>query len=53
MRRAGDLWELIHSRTYGRDVVLHTWPRDEHSEAFAHCHQLNGGAATNLMAAHR
>ncbi|WP_330181165.1 hypothetical protein OHB26_33020 [Nocardia sp. NBC_01503] len=45
VRRVGERWELVNSRCYGRTVVLASWPRDRHSEAFAHCYRLNGQSA--------
>jgi hypothetical protein len=51
VRRVGDRWELVNSRSYGRTVVLHTWPRDQHAEAFAHCYRLNGRTVEELHAA--
>ncbi|BAD57391.1 hypothetical protein SAMN05421776_101814 [Nocardia farcinica] len=51
VRRVGDRWELVNSRHYGRDVVLHTWPRERHSEAFEHCYRLNGRTVEELRAA--
>ncbi|ONM48871.1 hypothetical protein B0T44_04090 [Nocardia donostiensis] len=53
VRRVGDRWELVNSRSYGRAVVLHTWPFDQHSEAFEHCCRLNGRAVEELRAAFR
>lgn len=53
VRRIGDRWELVNSRHYGRGAVLHWWPRDRHTEAFEHCHRLNGGAVARVSAAHR
>ncbi|WP_067689641.1 hypothetical protein [Nocardia jejuensis] len=53
VRRVGDHWELVHSRHYGRGVVLHTWPRDRHTEAFEHCYRLNGRDADELRAVFR
>ncbi|WP_040796255.1 hypothetical protein [Nocardia higoensis] len=53
VRRVGERWELVNTRHYGRAVVLHTWPRDRHSEAFEHCHRLNGRAVEDLRAALR
>ncbi|MGO4613302.1 hypothetical protein AB4305_16360 [Nocardia sp. 2YAB30] len=53
VRRVGDCWELVHSRHYGRTVVLHSWPRDRHSEAFEHCYRLNGRTVEELRAAFR
>jgi hypothetical protein len=49
----GDRWELVNSRHYGRGIVLHTWPRDGHTEAFAHCYRLNGRSVEELLAAFR
>jgi hypothetical protein len=49
----GDRWELVNSRHYGRGIVLHTWPRDRHTEAFAHCYRLNGHNVEDLLAAFR
>ncbi|MBF6167628.1 hypothetical protein IU486_23120 [Streptomyces gardneri] len=53
VRRVGDRWELVNSRHYGRTVVLHTWPRDRHTEAFEHCYRLNGRTVEELRAAFR
>lgn len=53
VRRVGDRWELVNSRCYGRTVVLHSWPRDQHAEAFAHCYRLNGRTVEELHAAFR
>lgn len=53
VRRVGDRWELVNSRHYGRDVVVHWWPRDRHTEAFEHCHRLNGRTVAQAPAAHR
>jgi hypothetical protein len=44
---------LINSRHYGRGVVLHSWARDGHSEAFEHCYRLNGRSVEELLAAFR
>ncbi|MGX1809646.1 hypothetical protein ACWIGI_28330 [Nocardia sp. NPDC055321] len=51
VRRVGDRWELVHSRYYGRGVVLAAWPRDRHTEAFEHCYRLNGRSTDELTAA--
>ncbi|RDI67650.1 hypothetical protein DFR76_10247 [Nocardia pseudobrasiliensis] len=51
VRRVGDRWELVNSRHYGRTAVLHTWPRDGHTEAFEHCYRLNGRSVEELQAA--
>jgi hypothetical protein len=53
VRRMGDRWELVNSRHYGRTSVLHSWPRDRHTEAFAHCYRLNGRSVEELLAAFR
>lgn len=53
VRRSGETWELINSRHYGRGVVLHSWARDRHSEAFEHCYRLNGRSVEGLLAAFR
>ncbi|MEU8901693.1 hypothetical protein [Nocardia sp. NPDC048505] len=53
VRRIGDHWELINSRFYGRTVVLQSWPRDRHAEAFEHCYRLNGRTVEELLAAFR
>ncbi|WP_239476558.1 hypothetical protein [Nocardia arizonensis] len=53
VRRVGERWELINSGFYGRGVVVHTWPRERHAEAFAHCYRLNGRAVEELYAAFR
>ncbi|AVH24045.1 hypothetical protein [Nocardia cyriacigeorgica] len=53
VRRIGDRWELVNSRCYGRTVVLHSWPRDQHAEAFEHCHRLNEGATAARQVQHR
>jgi hypothetical protein len=53
VRRVGDRWELVNSRSYGRTVVLHFWPRDNHTEAFAHCYRLNGRTVEELREAFR
>lgn len=53
VRRVGDRWELVHSRHYGRAVVLQTWARDRHTEAFEHCYRLNGRSLEELAAAFR
>jgi hypothetical protein len=53
VRRSGDRWELVNSRHYGRTVVLHWWPREEHTEAFAHCYRLNGRPVAELKATAR
>ncbi|WP_067562637.1 hypothetical protein [Nocardia acidivorans] len=45
VRRVGERWELVNSRHYGRTVVLASWPRDRHGEAFEHCYRLNGQSA--------
>ncbi|MBF6210415.1 hypothetical protein IU433_01270 [Nocardia puris] len=52
VRRVGDRWELVNTRHYGT-AVLHTWPREEHAEAFAHCYRLNGRTVEDLRAAFR
>ncbi|MCA2208710.1 MULTISPECIES: hypothetical protein [Nocardia] len=52
VRRAGARWELINSRRYGPDQVLHSWPLDRHGEAFEHCHRLNGCPIATPHAAH-
>ncbi|MFB7874823.1 hypothetical protein ACFC06_06175 [Nocardia sp. NPDC056064] len=52
VRRAGDRWELINSRSFGADQVLHSWPLNRHSEAFEHCHRLNGCTIATPHAAH-
>jgi hypothetical protein len=49
----GDRWELVNSRHYGRTSVLHSWPRDRHTEAFAHCYRLNGRSVEELLSAFR
>ncbi|MBL1073974.1 hypothetical protein JK358_06165 [Nocardia sp. 2] len=53
VRRVGDRWELINSRHYGRGVVLQSWAKDHHSEAFEHCYRLNGRSIEELRAAFR
>ncbi|GAB2656157.1 hypothetical protein [Nocardia goodfellowii] len=53
VRRVGDRWELVNSGFYGRAVVLQTWPRDRHTEAFEHCYRLNGRTVEELLAAFR
>jgi len=53
VRRVGERWELVNTRHYGRSVVLHSWPRERHAEAFEHCHRLNGRAAEDRRAASR
>ncbi|MBF6176354.1 hypothetical protein [Nocardia blacklockiae] len=53
VRRVGERWELVNSRHYGRTAVLHTWPRDQHTEAFEHCYRLNGRSVEELLAAFR
>ncbi|MEV6067065.1 hypothetical protein AB0L82_10985 [Nocardia sp. NPDC052001] len=53
VRRVGERWELVNSRYYGRTVVLASWPRDQHAEAFAHCYRLNGRSVEELTAAFR
>ncbi|MBH0776244.1 hypothetical protein [Nocardia bovistercoris] len=53
VRRIGERWELVNSTFYGRGVVLHAWPRERHSEAFAHCYRLNGRTVEELRAAFR
>lgn len=53
VRRVGGRWELVNSRHFGRDVVLHAWPRDRHGEAFEHCYRLNGRTVEELRAAFR
>lgn len=53
VRRMGEHWELVNSRHYGRTIVLHSWPRDRHTEAFAHCYRLNGRSVEDLLAAFR
>ncbi|MEC3918471.1 hypothetical protein ACFXG4_31610 [Nocardia sp. NPDC059246] len=47
----GDRWELVNSRHYGRGVVLQSWPRERHTEAFEHCYRLNGRSIEELQAA--
>ncbi|MBB5917149.1 hypothetical protein BJY24_006061 [Nocardia transvalensis] len=53
VRRVGECWELVNSRHYGRTAVLHSWPRDQHTEAFEHCYRLNGRSVEDLLAAFR
>ncbi|MCU1643204.1 MAG: hypothetical protein JWN03_3479 [Nocardia sp.] len=53
VRRVGERWELVNSRYYGRTIVLQSWARDEHTEAFAHCYRLNGRRVEELTAAFR
>jgi len=53
VRRMGDRWELVNSRHYGRTIVLNSWPRDRHTEAFSHCYRLNGRSVEDLLAAFR
>ncbi|BEK88585.1 hypothetical protein [Nocardia seriolae] len=53
VRRVGDRWELVNSRHYGRGVVLASWPRERHGEAFEHCYRLNGRSIEELRAAFR
>ncbi|MFR9750087.1 hypothetical protein ACL02S_03505 [Nocardia sp. 004] len=53
VRRVGECWELVNSRHYGRTVVLQSWPRERHGEAFEHCYRLNGRTVEELRAAFR
>jgi len=53
VRRIGDRWELVNSGFYGRGVVVNSWPRERHAEAFAHCYRLNGRTVEELLAAFR
>ncbi|WP_188827241.1 hypothetical protein [Nocardia camponoti] len=52
VRRAGSRWDLVNSRRYGPATVLHSWPADKHTEAFEHCHRLNGCTIATPHAAH-
>ncbi|MET9487273.1 hypothetical protein [Nocardia sp. NPDC006630] len=53
VRRVGERWELVNSRYYGRSVVLQSWARDRHTEAFEHCYRLNSRRTEELTAAFR